>query len=172
MAGLSLVQVSNITANLTTTSSFDPTPTLASGLTSPPVGGSGSDTSSSIVRAPRVVSRKTKIVIATVTVFGFLGMTLVAVFILRRYRKRRSAAAADQKSGTPTEDGQPYFQQKGELDAEEQRRLELEAREMRYEADGENEIHELPSSSMEPRSLPQELRGTEHSKELEVPCKL
>lgn len=45
-------------------------------------------------------------------------------------------------AATPPEEIQPYLQQKAELEDEPRRRHEVEARERRYELDG-NEIYEL-----------------------------
>lgn len=80
-----------------------------------------------------------------------------------------------------SEDAQPYLQQKAELEAAEKRRIELEAAEVRYEMDGEDDRHEMPGIDVdneidtvarpETSSLKtkHELRGEEFSKELEVP---
>ncbi len=77
---------------------------------------------------------------------------------------------------------QPYLQQKAELEAEERRKFELEAREKRYEldaddivheAEGYNNRHEISTERMTPMILSlltrQELRGEEHSRELGSP---
>ena len=58
------------------------------------------------------------------------------------HRKSRNAGV-EQRSATPTEEVQPYLQQKAELEDEAVRRHELEAQERRYEIDG-NELFELP----------------------------
>ena len=80
------------------------------------------------------------------------------------------------------EETQPYLQQKAELEAEETRRLELEAVEVTYEMDGSDHRNEMPAQGSEVgneidtierpalSSLRErhELRGEEHSKELEA----
>lgn len=61
-----------------------------------------------------------------------------------RLHKRRIAAAAaiDKGPSSSPEDAQPYLQQKSELDAEEARKHELHAEELRYEL-AEDTIHEM-----------------------------
>ena len=53
-----------------------------------------------------------------------------------------------------------------ELD-DEQRRHDMEAVEIRYEMEGEDEIHELPVEERQRRSGRQELRGEEHAREID-----
>lgn len=66
------------------------------------------------------------------------------------------------------EDGQPYLQQKAELEAEENGRHELDALETPHETGNEGERYELPANEEDVMKMRQELRGEEHSKELEV----
>ena len=47
------------------------------------------------------------------------------------------------------EETQPYLQQKAELEAEEKRRIELEAVEVRYEMDGRDHRNEMPAQGSE-----------------------
>ena len=97
-------------------------------------------------------------------------VSLLASFLWLRYRKIKETNALREKQMVP-EDSQPYLQQKAELEAEEKRKHELEAEERRYELDGERMIHEMSDESSHglPSSyLRQELRGEEHSRELEV----
>ncbi|KAL8786265.1 MAG: hypothetical protein Q9195_008289 [Heterodermia aff. obscurata] len=103
-----------------------------------------------------------------------IGASLSGIIILflalrdfRRYRKRKIRDGAERQEATSEED-QPYFQQKGELEAEERRKYELEAEERRYELE-ENEIKEMPTMQMKNDGSThrrQELRGEEHCKEL------
>lgn len=77
----------------------------------------------------------------------------------RRRRKKQQITEADMSvNGTAGEGGnaQLYFQQKAELD-DEQRRHEMEAVEVRYEMDGEDEIHEMPVGESETHCGRQEL---------------
>ena len=87
---------------------------------------------------------------------------------LLQYRERRLRDRAE-KQGATSEEHQPYFQQKGELEAEERREYELEAEERRYELE-ENEINEMPTIEMNNNRSAhgkQELRSEEHCKELD-----
>ena len=78
--------------------------------------------------------------------------------------------ATSKKEGSQHEDQQPYLQQKAELEAEEKRKYELEARERRYEIGVEGERYELPVEGQDMMiRTRQELRGEEHSTELGVP---
>ena len=104
---------------------------------------------------------------------GFLGLILLGLLVYKRRKTRKTLKEEDatsQKQGSPHEDIQPYLQQKAELEAEEKMKHELEARERRYEMGSEGERYELP---VEEQGLMirtrQELRGQEHSTELEVP---
>ena len=104
---------------------------------------------------------------------GFLGLVLLGLLVYKRRKNRKTLKEEDatsQKQGSPHEDIQPYLQQKAELEAEEKRKHELEARERRYEMGIEGERYELP---VEEQGLMirtrQELKGEEHSTELEVP---
>ena len=99
------------------------------------------------------------------------ALILLALLLWRRSRKtkRRNAPREDH---IPPEDSQPYLQRKAELEAEEKRKYELAAEERRYELDGETRIHEIldgNSHGFSPSHTRQELRGEEHSRELEVP---
>ena len=79
-------------------------------------------------------------------------------------------ATAPQADGQLKEDSQPYLQQKAELEAKEIRKHELEAQERRYEIGNDGERYELSAEEREGKILiRQELRGEEHSRELEVP---
>lgn len=104
---------------------------------------------------------------------AFLGLALLGFLVYRRrktQKKIKQKNVTSQKQGSPQEYTQPYLQQKAELEAEEKRKHELEARERRYEMGNEGERYELP---VERENLMirtrQELRGGEHSTELEVP---
>ena len=103
---------------------------------------------------------------------GFLGLGLLGLLVYRRRKTQKTLKEEDatsQKQGSSHEETQPYLQQKAELEAEEKIKHELEARERRYEMGIEGERYELP---VEEQGLMirtrQELRGEEHSTELEV----
>ncbi|MCJ1460791.1 hypothetical protein MMC28_011173 [Mycoblastus sanguinarius] len=65
-------------------------------------------------------------------------------------KARRTAEAAKNLSSNlpPAADTQPYLQQKGELEAEETRIHELEARERMYELDGEDAVYEMQDGDL------------------------
>lgn len=82
-----------------------------------------------------------------------LSAFLLAFLVLsRRHRKRAKAG----KNTTPShDDTQPYLQPKGELEAEEKRRYELHAQDVRYEMNGQDEIHEVEEhGAIEGSALP------------------
>ncbi|KAL8748513.1 MAG: hypothetical protein Q9184_007251 [Pyrenodesmia sp. 2 TL-2023] len=94
------------------------------------------------------------------------ALTLLAII---RYRKRRrQTQPTSPKPTTPAED-QPYFQQKGELDAEESTKYELDAEQKEHELEGDNEIRELPTNAKACERIGldrYELRGEEHCEEM------
>lgn len=109
-------------------------------------------------------------------------MIVLGILAWRRYRKRRTAAVTDvidKELSSSTEDTQPYLQQKPELDAEEATKHELQAEEQRYEL-AEDTIHEMQDgdqnheilterrAAMASLTATHELKGEEHSKELEA----
>ena len=115
---------------------------------------------------------KYRIVIGLTVPFTALALTLVGVVTCRQYRRRKRLASAKAEATPPgqPQDTQPYLQPKAELEAEERMKHELEARERRFEVDAANEIHEMVASGDSRRvTVLQELRGAEHSRELEAP---
>ena len=104
---------------------------------------------------------------------GLLGLVLLGLLVYKRRKTQKTLKeedASSQNQESPHGDTQPYLQQKAELEAEEKQKHELEARERRHEMGIEGEMYELP---VEEQNLMirtrQELRGEEHSTELEVP---
>lgn len=101
-----------------------------------------------------------------------LAMLLLISCILRRIRRRKQHLMRARVSGgkplVERDSAQLYFQQKAELD-DEQRRHEMEAVEVRYEMEGGDEIQEIPveGRGRERHFDRQEMRGEEHSKELD-----
>lgn len=116
----------------------------------------------------------TQIIIVSVTVTTAGLMILLFCFVaIRRYRKKRSQATLV-KQPDMTSDTQPYVDQKAELEDEERRKHELSSTGIMYEMEGENRIFEMPSDAGTRTKLTSlqgihEMRGAEHSKELEVP---
>ena len=95
------------------------------------------------------------VVVVAIVIVLILATAGLANFCIKRKRRRWEIGIA-----TAGEKPQMYFQQKAELD-DEQQRHEMEAVEVRYEMEGESGIHEIRHSGR------QELRGEDHSKELD-----
>ncbi len=107
-----------------------------------------------------------------------IGMGLGSVFLvviiafyiwkLLQYRKPKLNGRR-QDADTPSDENRPYLQQKGELEADEKRKYELQAEDRRYELADDNQIREM-STTDSPYEMStqrtQELRGEEHSREL------
>lgn len=113
-----------------------------------------------------------------------ISITSLSFITIYLWRKRRRSQSFRSKNEIPesSDDTQPYLQQKAELDSEERRQLELDGQELRYEMDGAEGRYEIQRSDVSHEvpverrrhgllSLGQihELRGEEHSKELEGP---
>ena len=116
--------------------------------------------------------KKVKIANRVLIPVAFLGIVLLAFLVCRnRQKTKKEEDSTLQDLRSPQEDPRPYLQQKAELEAEEKRKDELEARERRYEIGNEGERYELPveEGDLMIRSR-QELRGEEHSRELETSC--
>ena len=168
-------------ANLTTASNSSPSTPVISGsdqnfAQSISTGTNGQSTSSihSVsTHSPGSYDETVKIANGVTIPVVFLGLVLLGFLVYRRRRNRKTLNAEDPTSqdlGSPQEDSQPYLQQKGELEAEGTQKHELEAQERRYEVGNEGGRYELPveESDVIIRSR-QELRGEEHSRELETP---
>lgn len=178
-----LVQVSNATpiktfsgANLTSSSS-SPSHPLSLSSTS---GGTAAFSPAS--GAGNGLKPKERTAVQVVCTGLFVALIVLGILAWRRYRKRRTAAVTDvidKELSSSTEDTQPYLQQKPELDAEEATKHELQAEEQRYEL-AEDTIHEMQDgdqnheiltgrrAAMASLTATHELRGEEHSKELEA----
>lgn len=123
---------------------------------------------------PASHNHTTQIVILSVIVPTVALMIILVGFIaIRRYRKKRSQAVVTSQSTTTT-DTQLYVDQKAELEDEERRKHELDGAGISYEMEGEDRIFEMPSgrdaeTSVASIRATQELRGLEHSQELDVP---
>ena len=105
-----------------------------------------------------------------------LVILLLCVIVIRRYRKKRSYAASTVHPET-TSETRIYLDQKAELEDEERRRHELEGGGKVYEVDGQDTIFEMPGNNNSRMQLASshrthELRGPDHTQELEVPGNL
>ena len=117
--------------------------------------------------------KKVKISLGVAIPVASLGLVLLGYLVYKRRKMQKKMGEEDatsKKEGSTHEDHQPYLQQKAELEAEEKRKHELEARERRYEMGVEGERYELPVEGQDMMiQSRQELRGEEHSTELDVP---
>ena len=136
-------------------------------------GSSNSSTQSVSTHSTDFSDKKVKISLGVAIPVASLGLVLLGYLVYKRRKVQKTPEEEDptsKKEGSPHEDQQPYLQQKAELEAEETRKHELEARERRYEMGVEGERYELP---VEGQGIMihtrQELRGEEHSTELDVP---
>lgn len=161
-----LVQVYNVSTSnaLPTLTSLLPASSLNNSLASSSSSTVPKDITSPSVSPPSLKT-KDKIVTGVMVPVGITTITLLGILTWRKYRKR-------DPDGDPVphpEDTQPYLQQKAELEDEQRRIHELDARERRYEIEGDSSRHELAVREEPYRaSSRQELRGSEHCQELEV----
>ena len=144
--------------------------------TSPSSSATSEDTGSPAPTAANSKTKKTlavggKIATGLAVLWPLLIITGLASLKLLHHRRRAKKALGTQ--ATPSQNEQPYLQQKGELEAEEQTRYELHSDSVRPEVGGENEIHEIGVGTASGKAGYQgsvyraELRGEEHSKEPE-----
>lgn len=115
------------------------------------------------------LSIRTKIGLGVGVPIAAIATLTCVVLAISHYRKSKRNKHPDLSPTSSEGEEQPYLQQKGELDAEERRRFELEAGRRQYELDGDNnEIHEMPSAfdGQLSHQRRQELRGEEHCKEM------
>lgn len=118
----------------------------------------------------------TRIIIFSVVIPNIALMILLYLIVIRIYREKRRQAVSI-KSPKTTSDVQPYVDQKAELEDGERRKHELDVDMRVYEMEGEDRIFEMPSEAdmriwATRLDRLQELRGAEHSKELEVPSSI
>ena len=111
--------------------------------------------------------------VGVVPVAALLAFVVVKMFRWQQRRQKRAPAIGRnvvKRINSQPSLQRPYLQPKAELDAE-QARQEIEAREHRYEMDGADAVLEMPVANDGPLSLglTHELKGDEHSTELEVP---
>lgn len=127
------------------------------------------ESSGSVRRATSV-----RIIIVSVVLPTSLLVTILLCFVLiRRYRKKRSQAFSANHPAM-TSNVQLYVDQKAELEDEDRRKQVLEAIDIRHEMGGEDMMFEMSSDGntqidFSLSNQRQELRGAEHSNELEVP---
>ena len=137
----SLVQVANITPDPLETATADPFPSTTLVSSASNITSSSPTTSSVAGNISSGFTTKDKAATGVVIpVVAIISLVLGILFYLRRRRKRSESGKDTHGS---EEETQPYLQQKAELEAEEKRRLELEAVEVRYEMDGRDYRNEM-----------------------------
>lgn len=149
--GTEMILAANATSSLlptdtviTLTSTTSPSPASNNSSQSPTISPAAENLSSGFTTRDKAAIG---VVIPVVAIISFaLGM----IFYLRRHRKRKRSQSG--RRTNETEENQPYLQQKGELEAEEKRRLELEAVEVRYEMDGGDNSKEMPAPGSNSRN--------------------
>lgn len=129
----------------------------------------------SIHLEPRLVSRETTLSVGAKIGIGLAALCTILIVIigfatLKFLQRRRRLKDNIGQVSTPSQNEQLYLQEKGELEADERVKYELHAESLRPELGGENAIYEMTATKdknnlVEGRRL--ELRGEEHSKELE-----
>ncbi|KAL8717646.1 MAG: hypothetical protein Q9225_005135 [Loekoesia sp. 1 TL-2023] len=113
----------------------------------------------------------------SMAITAILICTLVVLGTKRYQKSKRDRLSNDQRVLESERDqrvlelegDQPYSQQRGELEVEKKRTLELNAERRQYEGEGNNEIHEISATAEtdEQKNLDRyELSGGEHCKEL------
>lgn len=121
--------------------------------------------------APTHPTKQVKVSIGIAVPVVAILLLSIAYLLEQKFRKNNKPDAPLGKE-TSERDSQPYLQKKAELEAEENRKYELDAQQRQYELDGaSNVIHEKSTGASEHGVLApttrHELRGEEHSKELE-----
>ena len=185
IAPTDLIEIENIT-NSTGTSYLDPSSLATSSQlrssTNQTPNNRPSTQPSQANGTPRGLSHNDRIIAGTTISIVAIILAIISLLAWRKVRRSRRVAAAHANADTnsPGGDAQPYLQQKAELD-DEQRRHELGIEETRNEPDDSGEVQELEGEDSRheiltevPHVIPSllerhELRGEEHSKELDVP---
>lgn len=134
--------------------------------------GGAAESQSSSTDTPQSENLVTGLVFGVVTPITVVAMGLYYFCITRGTQRRKphltTTKVSGKKAHVERDSAQLYFQKKAELDAE-QRRHEMEALEVRYEMEGEGKIQENSAEGRRRESHVdrQEMRGEEHSKELD-----
>ena len=113
------------------------------------------------------------IISVVVPITVLIGISLCFVTI-RKYRKKKRSQANGKDQRSLTSNSLIYVDRKAELEDEERRKHELDGCGISYEMEGEDRIFEMPGnedSGTRSATLREihELRGVEHSQELEGP---
>ena len=164
------VSVNNLSAVPVVSVIPTPTSTSPSLLTTVPPSPRNNSTQSVSTLSSGSHDKRVEIGNAVAFPVAFLRLLLFGYVMYKRRKIQKTTAEEDVtlQQQESSYEVKPYLQQKSELEAEENRKHELEARERRYKIGIEGERHklsaEVQNSMIRTR---QELRGEEHSKELD-----
>ena len=147
-------------------------PTSASPASGAPLPTTTTTTASQV--SGRRISTRQIIIVSTIVPTVVLAILVFGFTVIRRYRKKKRGEAAVLSQKDTTSNTQLYLDRKAELGDEEHRTHEMNAESLNYELDGQDRICEIPSDRHSRTVLASlqaihEMRGTEHSQELEVP---
>lgn len=115
------------------------------------------------------LSDKAKVAIGIAVPIVVVVIIALMTFVCHRNRIFRRKGPAKEQQAFSNEI-RPYFQQKGELDAEGTRRYELHAEDQRHQLPEEIEILEMSTQGEQSKTTERwtlELRGDEHCQELD-----
>ncbi|CAF9943544.1 MAG: hypothetical protein ALECFALPRED_000595 [Alectoria fallacina] len=160
------------------------TSTSASTTTSPYLAAnntySGPETSPTTKAISSGFTTKDKVLIGFIVPIVAIVSFLLGMMHLWGRRKRRHSAKDTDVSDASSEATQPYLERKAELEANDRSLLELEAGQMRYERNGDDDIQEMSGvdarfeidtvarPGMPSLGETHELRGEECSEEIEA----
>lgn len=143
-------------------SSISTTNSTSQPLTRPPLTDSISTPSSlpTPIPIPKPSQKNVKLAVGVAVPLGSITISALVVFLWRVHHQRRHVAITSQVPQNE-EDSLAFLQRKAELEAEERRRYELHAGDIRHEMETRENRSELHGGARR-----QELRGEEHSREL------
>ncbi|CAF9929808.1 MAG: hypothetical protein ALECFALPRED_004453, partial [Alectoria fallacina] len=121
------------------------------------------------IRSERVI------VISVIAPSVVILLLLACFFMIRSHRKKRRNVGSND-GPERISNVQLYVDQKPELEDQERRKHELDTQEIRYEMEGGNRMFEISEERVTNKrqstsDVKAELRGEEHSQELDVPSK-
>lgn len=122
------------------------------------------------------LTKQAEVGIGVAVPFAVIMLLSFAYFLRRNFRKNKKPVTTKKptRKKISARSLQPYLQRKGELEAEQNQKYELDAQQRRYELDGtSNAIQEIATGTSEHGVLApttrHELRGEEHPKEFRAP---
>ncbi len=145
-----------------TASSMNITSSTSKSLITPHSTGIISTPSSSSIPTSKPNQQTIKILAGVAVPLGSIAISALGISLWRIYRQRRHAKTVNQNLPNQT-DSPAFLQRKAELEAEERQRSELHGEDVRHELVTRESRSELHGGARW-----QELRGEEHSRELEA----